>query len=74
MDKTTLFSLALKAAGLTMQDWIHRELRPLVSAQFVYKVLSGEKSSARVEKAIDRLIREQGPAIEASFRHFAQAA
>lgn len=71
MNRSTLFSLALKAAGLSMQEWVHQELKPVVSTQFVYAVLAGDRSSARVDAAIDRLIKQQGPRIR---REFAKAA
>ena len=74
MDKTALFGIALKAAGLSMGQWIAQNIRPGVSESFVYQVLRGDKSSERVEAAINKLIAEQGPVIEKSFRGFAQAA
>lgn len=68
MSKTTRFGLALRAAGLTASQWIAQALDPPVSASHLYAVLRGERKSARIEAAIERLIRQQRSRIERAFR------
>ena len=74
MDKSTLFGLALRAAGLSAGQWIAREIEPVVSESFVYAVLRGEKKSGRVDQAGDRLIRQQRPRIVKALHPYAAAA
>jgi hypothetical protein len=74
LDRPTLFSVALRAAGLTMAGFIDAYLDEPAAEGVVYAVLAGRKTSGRISAAIDRLIADQKPRIERGFSQFRAAA
>lgn len=58
MDTSTLLRIALTARGITAGQFA-QSLRPPVSEGMVYAVARGDKSSARVQAAITRLVNDE---------------
>lgn len=58
MDTVTLLRIALTARGITAGQFA-QSLTPPISEGMLYAVASGRKKSARVQREIDKLIRQQ---------------
>ena len=67
MDRSHLFGLALRSAGLTMASFIDRYLDEPAAEGVVYAVARGSKTSARISAAIDRLIEDERPRVLRAF-------
>lgn len=68
MDRSHLFGVALKSAGLTMAGFIDRYLDEPAAESVVYGVAAGRRTSARISAAIDRLIQDEAPRVIRAFR------
>lgn len=67
MDRSQLFGLALKSSGLTAAAFVQKYLDEPVSESAVWAVAAGRKTSARITKAIDRLIETERPRVLRAF-------
>lgn len=74
VGRSHLFGLALRSAGLTMAAFIDRYLDAPAAESAVYGVAAGRRTSARISKAIDRLIQDEGPRVTRAFATYRQAA
>ena len=74
MDRSLAFSMALRAAGLTLAGWTRAYLDEPASESFVSRVARGKAQSARVSDAIDRFLAEQAPAVGRLFAPYRMAA
>ncbi len=72
MDRSTVFSLALRSSGLTMAGFIDKYLAEPAAEGVVYRVVRDPRKSARINTAIERLIADEAPRVRLAFSSHTQ--